>query len=419
MTYWTHGTRGLEFAGAALEPLAAEFGTPLYVYSADVLARRYRDLDEAFAGRPHRLLYSVKANASGALLRLLGRLGAGADVVSGGELERALRAGIPADRIVFAGAGKTDDELRLALSHDVLLVQVESEGEFERLTRLAIEAGAANGGRPPVDMAFRVTPDVVGGTHHYTETGTGATKFGLPAAVALGLARGLRVAGTLRLVGLHAHFGSQITSVEPFALSSRRMAGLVRDFRAVGAPIRYLNLGGGLGIRYADEEPPHPGELAAALAPALEGLDVELLLEPGRWIVGPAGLLLARVVDVKRTGARTFVVIDAAMNDLIRPALYGAHHEVLPVRPREGPPETIDLVGPICETGDFLARDRAVSPLEPGDLVALRDAGAYGYSMASNYNSRPRPAEVLIEGGAARLVRRRESIEDLVRGELE
>jgi diaminopimelate decarboxylase len=418
MDYWTRSPDGLRFDGAPLEPVAAEFGTPLYVYSADIVAARYRALDAAFAGRPHRLLYSVKANANGALLRLLAGLGAGADVVSGGELERASRAGIPPARIVFAGAGKTDDELRLAVSRGVHLVQVESPGELERLARIAAGAGAGTAGRPPVDIAFRVTPGVVGGTHQYTETGTAQTKFGMPADRALELARGRGFEPSLRLVGLHAHFGSQITSVEPFAQSARRMAALVREFREAGAPIRSLNLGGGLGIRYAAEEPPHPGELAEALAPALDGLDVELLLEPGRWIVGPAGLLLARVVDVKRTGTRTFVVVDAAMNDLIRPALYDAHHEVLPVRPRPGAVETIDLVGPICETGDFLARGRDVPPLEAGDLVALRDTGAYGFSMASNYNSRPRPAEVLLEDGRARLVRRRETIDDLVRGEL-
>lgn len=419
MSEWTHGPDGLRFDDVALAPLAERFGTPLYVYSAGVLASRYRALDDAFAGRAHRLLYSVKANANGALLRRLGRLGAGADVVSGGELLRALRAGIPADRIVFAGAGKTDDELALAVDRRVLLVQVESAGELARLERIARESGAGAAARPPVDVAFRVTPEVVGGTHRYTETGTAATKFGMPASEALALARGLDANGVLRPVGLHAHFGSQITSVDPFVESAGRMAALVREFRAAGVPVRFLNLGGGLGIRYADEEPPHPGELAAALAPALDGLDVELLLEPGRWIVGPAGLLLARVLDVKRTGARTFVVVDAAMNDLIRPALYDAHHEVLPVRPRTGPPGTIDLVGPICETGDFLARERDVPPLLPGDLVALRDAGAYGFSMASNYNSRPRPAEVLVEDGTARLIRRRETLEDLVRGELE
>jgi diaminopimelate decarboxylase len=419
MSDWTQTGDGLRFDGAPLEPLAAEFGTPLYVYAADIVAARYRDLDAAFAGRPHRLLYSVKANANGALLRRLAALGAGADVVSGGELERALRAGIPPERIVFAGAGKTDDELRQAVARGVLLVQVESAGEFARLGAIAREAGAGRDGRPPVDIGFRVTPDVVGGTHRYTETGTGATKFGLPAGEALELARTMADGAPLRLTGLHAHFGSQITSLEPFVASARRMAALVREFRAIGAPIRHLNLGGGLGIRYADETPPHPGELAGALAPSLDGLDVELLLEPGRWIVGPAGLLLARVLDVKRTGSRTFVVVDAAMNDLIRPALYGAHHEVLPVRPRPGPPETIDVVGPICETGDFLARERDVPPLEAGDLVALRDAGAYGFSMASNYNSRPRPAEVLLEAGRARLVRRRETIDDLLRGEME
>jgi diaminopimelate decarboxylase len=407
------GPAGLSVDGVPLAGLASRFGTPLYVYSARTFLARYRELDRAFGSIPHRLHYSVKANASRALLALLAREGAGADVVSEGEMVRALRAGFPPERIVFAGAGKTDAELTAALAAGIGLVNIESAGELERLAKLA------QGRRVPV--AFRVTPDIVGGTHHYTETGTRATKFGLPEETALALADRLAAhpeAGP-ELVGLHVHFGSQITRLEPFVAAAERLAGMVRRFRERGADIRHVNMGGGLGIRYREEEPPTPAALAAAVVPVYAGLDLELLLEPGRWIVGPSGLLLATVLDVKKTGSDTFVVVDAGMNDLLRPSLYGAWHDIAPVAPRGGAPVTVDVVGPICETGDFLARGRELPPLAPGDVVAVCDAGAYGFSMASTYNSRPRPAEVLIEGGEPRLIRRRETIDDLVAAELD
>ncbi|HEX7880670.1 MAG TPA: diaminopimelate decarboxylase [Candidatus Eisenbacteria bacterium] len=402
------GPAGLSVSGVPLADLASRFGTPLYVYSADTLLERYRELDRAFAAIPHRLHYSVKANASRALLSLLAREGAGADVVSEGEMERALRAGFAPGHIVFAGAGKTDAELARALGAKIGLINIESAGEMARLTRLA--------GDRRVSVAFRVTPDIVGGTHHYTETGTRATKFGIPEETALELAGQLaarRGAGPT-LVGLHVHFGSQITRLEPFVAAAEKLAALVRAFRAKGADIEHVNMGGGLGIRYKDEEPPTPAALAGAVVPVYAGLEIELLLEPGRWIVGPSGLLLATVIDVKTTGTDTFVVVDAGMNDLIRPSLYGAWHDIAPVVPRPGTARVVDVVGPICETGDFLARGRELPPLEPGDVVAVRDAGAYGFSMASTYNSRPRPAEVLVDSGRTRIIRRRETIDDLL-----
>jgi len=402
------GKAGLSVDGVPLADLASRFGTPLYVYSARTLLERYRELDRAFDAIPNRLHYSVKANASRALLALLAREGAGADVVSEGEMVRALRAGFTPERIVFAGAGKTDAELVAALGAGIGLINIESAGELARLTRLA-------GGRQ-VPVAFRVTPDIVGGTHHYTETGTRATKFGLPEETALELAGRLasrRDAGP-KLVGLHVHFGSQITRLEPFVAAAEKLAALVRSFRAIGADIAHVNMGGGLGIRYKDEEPPTPAALANAVIPVYAGLELELLLEPGRWIVGPSGLLLATVLDVKTTGSDTFVVVDAGMNDLIRPSLYQAWHDIQPISPRQGAARLVDVVGPICETGDFLARGRELPPLEPGDVVAVRDAGAYGFSMASTYNSRPRPAEVLVEAGEPRIIRRRETIDDLL-----
>ena len=415
MNLLTKSRLGLAFDGLPLSTLAGEFGTPAYVYSASTLLDRYREMDAAIAAIPHRILFSAKANSSRALLSLLAREGAGADVVSGGELTRALRAGFPPSLIVFAGAGKTDEELRAAIDANIGLINIESAGELVRLEHLAANRS--------VPIALRVTPEIVGGTHHYTETGTGGTKFGLPLEQALELVTDL--AGRARpdrgvsLVGLHVHFGSQIVRLEPFIESAARLGELTRLARGRGADIRFLNMGGGLGIRYRDEEPPTPAALAAAVLPSFADLGIELMLEPGRWIVAPAGLLLSRVIDVKTTGDETFVILDAGMNDLIRPALYDAHHEVIPVTPRAGEARVVSMVGPICESGDFLARARLLPPLEPGDLVLIRDAGAYGFSMASNYNSRPRPPEVLIEGGVARLIRRRETIEDLLAAELD
>jgi diaminopimelate decarboxylase len=401
----------LHFDGIPVEELARAAGTPLYVYSRREIENRYRSLDLAFSAIPHRILYSVKANSSLGILNILTRLGAGADVVSGGELTRALMAGMSPGRIVFAGVGKTDEELRHALVSEIGLVNVESPGEFARLLKVSGELGKK------ATVAFRITPGVVGRTHEYTETGTGATKFGMPLEEAVVLARSARNDPRVEIRGLHAHFGSQIMSVEPFVAAVTTVRSAVERFRAEGVPISVVNLGGGLGIQYAEAEPPLPAELADAVIPLLADLGAEVLIEPGRFLVGPAGLLLARVIDVKRTGSRTFGVVDAAMNDLIRPALYGAHHEAMPVHQSDAALEEVDLVGPICESGDFLARGRRLPTLSPGDLVAFRDAGAYGFSMSSNYNSRPRAAEVLIENASWRIIRRRETVEDLMRGE--
>jgi diaminopimelate decarboxylase len=402
----------LHFDGVALDQLADACGTPLYVYSRGTIEERYRRLDHAFEPLSHRILYSVKANSSLGILNVLSRLGAGADVVSGGELMRALLAGMPADRIVFAGVGKTDGELRQALETGIGHINVESAGEFSRLARIAEELGKM------ASVALRITPGVVGRTHAYTETGTDATKFGMPFEEALRLGKEFTGDRRIAIKGIHAHFGSQIMSTEPFISAVGTLRAAVERFRSEGIPVSVVNLGGGLGIQYAEAEPPSPHDLAGAVIPLLKDLDVQVLIEPGRFLVGPAGILLARVIDVKRTGSKTFAVVDAAMNDLIRPALYGAWHEALSVRQREGGAEEVDIVGPICESGDFLARGRTLPRLEAGDLVAFRDAGAYGFSMSSNYNSRPRAAEVLIDNeGSWRIIRRRETVEDLMRGE--
>ncbi len=412
-------TSSLAYEGDALrvdsvpvEDIAADCGTPLYLYSRAGLEARFRALDEAFRDRPHRILFSVKANSNLAVLGVLARAGAGADVVSGGELIRAIRAGIPPDRIVFAGVGKTDEELEAALSHRIRLVNIESPGEFARLGKVAARMGVT------ADVAFRITPGVVGKTHAYTETGTKGTKFGVPLEEALALAAAAGPSGSVRVKGIHVHFGSQITTLDPFLQSAARARDAVGAFREAGVHIESVNLGGGLGISYSDETPPAPAELAAGLSGILPGPSPELFFEPGRYLAGPAGFLVARVIDVKTTGERLFTILDAGMNDLIRPSLYGAWHEALPVRRSADREEAeTDLVGPICESGDFLAKGRRMPRLEAGELVLFRDAGAYGFTMASNYNTRPRAAEVLVEDGGWRIVRRRETIEDLLGGE--
>jgi diaminopimelate decarboxylase len=397
--------------GVSLADAAAQHGTPLYVYSRARIAAAFDAYARAFAPVPHRVCYALKANASGALLRVLAGLGAGADVVSGMELLAALRAGFPPERIVFAGVGKTDAELALGLDHAIGSFNAESEDEIARLSALASARGAR------ARVALRVNPDVDPRSHPHISTGLRENKFGVEigrAAEILARAHGLP---GVEIVGLHCHIGSQIRDLEPLEEAARELAALSRRLLAEGFPLTEIDLGGGLGVD-VENGAPGPDALATRVLPLLRDLPLRLLLEPGRSLVAAAGGLLARVILVKRTGAKTFVIVDAAMNDLIRPALYDAYHRIELVRPRGRAVERVDVVGPVCESGDFLARDRELETVEAGELVLIRDAGAYGFAMASNYNLRPRPAEVLIEDGHARLVRRRESFEDLVRNEL-
>lgn len=400
------GPEGLQLDGVALAGLARRYDTPLYLYARKRIETGMESLTAAWSGVRHRILYSVKANSNLALLEILADLGAGADVVSGGELARALRAGFPADRIVFAGAGKTDEELAAALAARISLIHVESAGEFQRLRRLVHARGVAT------SLAFRITPQVVGGTHAYTETGTSVTKFGISADEALRLSLEAASDPLLRIEGLHVHFGSQILSPEPFGHAAARARHEFLRFRAAGVPLTSLNLGGGIGIPYRGEPAPTPADIVAAMKPHLLDLPMTLSMEPGRFLVGPAGWLLTRVLDLKRTDQRTFCIVDAAMTDLIRPALYGAYHDIVPVVGPDRPTEAMDVVGPVCESGDFLARDRDLPACEPGELLVVKDVGAYGFAMSSNYNSRPRAAEVLVHDGQARLIRRRETVED-------
>ena len=397
----------------SLRALAAATGTPAYVYSKAALLEGYRAYDRAFAEVPHVVCYSVKANSNLAVLGVLGKAGAGADIVSGGELFRALRAGIPTDRIIFSGVGKTPDEMRAALEAGILLFNVESLSELRALDAVARELGV----KAPV--ALRVNPDVNPQTHAYIATGLRTSKFGIPYDQALEAyeeAAGLK---GVEVVGADMHIGSQLTKAAPFADAVARIASLVKTLRERAIEIRLVDVGGGLGIRYRAETPPTHQEYATVLLPALRELGVTVLLEPGRSIVGNAGLLLTRVLYRKDTGQKQFVIIDAAMNDLIRPPLYDAYHEIRPVNEARlgGPVETVDVVGPVCESGDFVAKDRELAQAQEGDLLAIMSAGAYGFAMSSNYNTRPRAVEVLVDGDSYTIVRRRETYEDLVAGE--
>ncbi len=405
-----HGA--LHCGALSLETLARKFGTPLYVYSADQIAERLALFQQAFAGRDALVCYAVKANSALAILNLLARRGAGFDIVSGGELERVLAvAPDAAARVVFSGVGKTPQEIDLALAADILQFNVESQAELELL------AARARRLKRKARFALRVNPDVFAETHPYISTGLREHKFGIDIRRALALYKSVAGDRWLQAHGISVHIGSQIRSADPFGAAMDRVYKLVRQLHRAGIPVHCIDAGGGLGIDYhggSFDAAAKVSEYAQALDQALDGFNGRLLLEPGRFLVAQAGALLARVLYVKRNGSKTFVITDAAMNDLIRPALYQAHHEIVPVRSRAGKPHIVDVVGPVCESGDFFARDRSLAPVRPGDLVALLDAGAYGMAQSSNYNTRPRPAEVLVEGRKARLIRRRETVADLL-----
>ncbi|MBK1691791.1 diaminopimelate decarboxylase [Ectothiorhodospira mobilis] len=397
----------LHAEGVSLEALAAEHGTPLYVYSRATLERHWRAFDEALSGHPHLVCYAVKANASLAVLNVLARLGSGFDIVSVGELERVLRAGGDPGRVVFSGVGKQPHEMRRALEVGIRCFNVESAPELQRLNAEA----AALGRTAPVSV--RVNPDVDARTHPYISTGLKENKFGVDVDTALALYRQAAGLSHVHVAGLDCHIGSQLTHLEPFTAALERILALARTLEAEGIPLQHLDLGGGLGIRYRDETPPSPRDYARALMEALGDSRYEILIEPGRAIAGNAGVLLTRVNYLKHSGHKDFAIVDGAMNDLLRPALYEAWMEIVPVRPRPGAGRAYDVVGPVCETGDFLGKDRTLA-LEPGDLLAVRSAGAYGYVMSSNYNTRPRAAEVMVDGHRAHGVTRRETLEELM-----
>jgi len=409
----------LQCEDVPLPKLAEKYGTPLYVYSTASIEERYRLFDRAFRDVPHTVCYSVKANSNLSVLRLLARRGCGFDVVSGGELERVLAAERRAvKKVVFSGVGKTREELTAALRAGILLFNVESESE---LWTLAECAGRLHAVAP---MALRVNPDVAAETHPYISTGLHKHKFGVP----IGEARALyaKASGTryLKVRGVSVHIGSQITDASPFGEAMSRVADLVRELRRDSHRVDYVDAGGGLGITYetsqSTEFPDQVAAYARALAGPLRALDVHLLLEPGRSIIGPAGVLLTSVIYKKMNNGKRFLIVDAAMNDLIRPALYNAYHQIVPVTRLSGGSdqiETTDIVGPVCETGDFFARDRELPPVEEGALLAILDTGAYGMVLSSNYNTRPRPAEVLVSGKSAKVIRRRELMSEILQAE--
>ncbi len=411
MNHFSYRKRVLHAEDVPLSAIADAVGTPVYVYSTATLRRHFRVVTEAFGKHPHLVCYAVKANSTLAILKLLAEQGSGFDIVSGGELARVKAAGGAPGKTVFAGVGKTTEEMAQALDAGILFFNVESAEELEVLDAVA----RAKGKRAP--FAIRVNPNVDAGTHRHISTGLKTSKFGVPFEEALALyARSKRMKG-LEAVGLDCHIGSQITKTAPFKAALSKMGALYQELKAKGHALRYLDIGGGLGITYTSETPPTPAEYAKAALAAVGDTGATLVFEPGRVVVGNAGLLVTRVLFRKKTSARHFVVVDAGMNDLMRPALYDAHHGLQPLVQRRGNTVEVDVVGPVCESTDVLARQRPLVLPKQGELYALMSAGAYGMSMASNYNSRPRPAEVLVDGDAWRVIRERERVEDLWRGE--
>jgi diaminopimelate decarboxylase len=389
-----------------LEQLAEQYGTPLYVYSRATLERHWKAFDEALGEHPHLVCYAVKANSNLAVLALLAQLGSGFDIVSGGELARVIKAGGDSSRVVFSGVGKSVAEMELALEAGIRCFNVESAGELARINEVA----AAHGVSAPVSV--RVNPDVDARTHPYISTGLKENKFGIDTRSALDVYLRAAEAPHLRVAGIDCHIGSQLTEIAPFVDALDRVLELVAHIEAEGITIRHLDLGGGLGVRYRDEHPPSPEQYMRPIMARLANTSKEILIEPGRAIAANAGVLLTRVQYLKESEHKNFAVVDAGMNDLIRPALYGAWQDIVPVRERADAAKIYDIVGPVCETGDFLGKDRQLN-LVPGDLLAVRSAGAYGFSMSSNYNSRPRAAEIVVDGNRAHVVRNRETVDSL------
>lgn len=391
--------------------IARRFGTPCYVYSRATLTRHYHAFNSALMPIDHLICYAVKANSNLAVLNVLAKLGAGFDIVSGGELQRVLKAGGQADKVVFSGVGKTATEMSAALQAGIHCFNVESEAELERLNEVA----GAEGLQAPI--ALRVNPDVDAQTHPYISTGLKENKFGVDVVTAERLYLRAAEMANIRVVGIASHIGSQLLSLEPYLDSLERVLALVERLSIEGIRLQHIDIGGGLGVRYRDEAPPLPADLAKAVLKPLRDTGLAVHLEPGRAVAGNAGILLTRVEHLKSTQAKDFVIVDAAMNDLLRPSLYSAWQDIVPVKePSEPASGSVDVVGPVCETGDFLGKDRALN-VTAGDLLAVRTAGAYGFVMSSNYNSRPRVAEVMVDGEDVHLVRARETFEDLIRGE--
>jgi diaminopimelate decarboxylase len=394
-----------------LAKIIRQVGTPTYVYSYGAMRTSFQEYQKAFAGLKHLICYSMKCNSNLAILRAFTRMGSGIDIVSQGELIRALAAGTPAKKIVFSGVGKTEAEMAFALKKNILMFNVESEEELDALQRVAKKM------RKTAPVALRVNPNIDPKTHPYITTGMKKSKFGIQYEDALSVYRHAKKLKSLHVIGIDCHIGSQLTEVDPFVDALQRVLRLVDRLKSVGTTIQYLDLGGGLGIRYHHERPPSPEQYARALRRELKGRDFTLIFEPGRSLMGNAGILLTQVLYTKDRDHKRFLIVDAAMNDLIRPAFYGSFHDILPLKRAKRPLEKVDVVGPVCESGDFLATDRKLPRMKGGEAMAVMSAGAYGFSMASNYNTRPKACEVLVKGNKFSVIRRREGYPELLRGE--
>ncbi|MCW9015303.1 MAG: diaminopimelate decarboxylase [Gammaproteobacteria bacterium] len=410
MEYFQYKNGRLFAEDVDLVELAKTYGTPAYVYSRATFERHWQAFDEALGDHPHLVCYAVKANSSLGVLNLLARLGSGFDIVSVGELERVLKAGGDPAKVVFSGVGKRVDEMRRALEVGIRCFNVESEAELELLNQVAASVGQV------APVSLRVNPDVDAQTHPYISTGLKENKFGIAHDLAVAVYEKAATMENIRIEGIDCHIGSQLTQVAPFVDALKRVLSLIDQLEAKDIHLHHIDLGGGLGIRYRDETPPSPAEQAKALVEQLAGRNLEILLEPGRAIAGNAGVLLTEVLYLKHGGEKNFAIIDAAMNDLMRPSLYGAWQEIVPLLPRTGETKAYDLVGPVCETGDFLGKDRQLN-LQQGDFLAIRSSGAYGFTMSSNYNTRPRAVELMVDGTQVHVIRQRESLDQLLQGE--
>ena len=411
MHHFVYKNEELYCEDVPIKQIADQIRTPFYLYSHATLVRHFNAFDSAFDGIKHLTCFSVKSNSNIAILRLFSRLGAGADIVSGGELYRAIKAGIDPAKIVYSGVGKREDEMEYAINSDILMFNVESHQELLVLNKVAERLNKT------ARISIRVNPDIDPKTHPYISTGMKENKFGISIEEALEEYRFAHRLNNIEIIGISCHIGSQLLDVKPFVDSLKRLLILTKKLKEAGISIRYLDIGGGLGIRYSDEQPPHPTEYAEAIKKEIKENDISLILEPGRVIVGNAGILVTKLLYKKEQGQKKFFIVDAGMNDLIRPSLYGSYHEICPIKKRNTPFVEVDIVGPICESGDFFARKRKIQDLEPGDLLAIMSAGAYGFVMSSNYNSRPRPCEVMVKEKEFFVIRERETYEDLIRGE--
>jgi diaminopimelate decarboxylase len=411
MDYFNYRDKQLFAEDVAVADIAAQYGSPCYIYSRATLERHWQAFDQAFAGKPHLICYAVKANSNIAMLNVLARLGSGFDIVSLGEMARVLAAGGSADKIVFSGVGKREDEILAALKTGIRCFNIEVSGELDRINQLASQLGVV------APVSFRVNPDVDAKTHPYISTGLKENKFGIDIHKALNEYRRAAKMSHIKIVGIDCHIGSQLTEIRPFLDAMDRVLALVDTLKAESIELHHLDLGGGLGICYQDEQPPQPAEYVSAILTRLGQQGYEILLEPGRAIVGNAGILITKVEYLKPTAEKNFAIVDAAMNDLVRPSLYSAWQNIIPVKKGSSAEENIwDIVGPVCETGDFLGKNRSLK-INQGDLLAIRSSGAYGFTMSSNYNSRPRAAEIMVDGTETHLIRERESINQLWVGE--